>query len=145
VPNPLIPQGNVSLLVASVTVPSFTALNVTPSYLGRNGIELSFDGEATLIIQTLTGTVTSPQPYQMVTVRISLLKSQALSQTYEAQRQSQSVIGNITVRPDTTTLQPYDLYNCAIESVGALQFSGQNADYGVTIRGYYPTNSSLWG
>jgi hypothetical protein len=145
VPNPNIPQGVVNLLLATVTVQNFSALNVTPSYLGRNGIELSFDGEATLMIPTLTGTVTSPQPYQMVTVRIALLKTQALSQTYEAQRQTQSTIGNITVRPDTTTLQPYDLINCAIETVGALQFSGQNADYGVSIRGYYPVNNSLWG
>ena len=144
-PNPNIPQGVVNLLLASVTVQNFTALNVTPSYLGRNGIELAFDGEATIMIPTLTGTVTSPQPYQMVTVRISLLKTQSLSQTYEAQRQTQSTIGNITVRPDTVTLQPYDLINCAIETVGALQFSGQNADYGVSIRGYYPVNNSLWG
>lgn len=43
--NPLIPQGTLNRVRASVVWPSFPNLNVTASYLGRMGIRLSLDGE----------------------------------------------------------------------------------------------------
>ena len=142
--NPQIPQGTLNRLVASVVIPAVPALNVTPSFLNKEGIRLAFDGESTKFLPTMTGAVTSPEPYVMVTVTINLLKTQALANAYEQQRQTQSLIGNIVVRPDTTALAPYDITNCAIESVRELAFSGEDAGYAVTIRGYYLVNQSLW-
>lgn len=145
-PNPNIPQGVLNRLVASVVVQSNQSLNVTPSFLNKEGIRLAFDGEATKFLPTMTGAVTSGEPYQMVTVTIHLLKTQQLSNLYEQQRQTQSVIGDITVRPDVSTgLQPYDLVNCAIESVRELSFAGEDAGYAVTLRGYQLINNAYWG
>jgi hypothetical protein len=146
VSNPQIPQGVLNRILGSVVVPSFPALNVTASFLGAEMIRLAFDGDATTFINTGTGAVTSGEPYQMVTVTVHLLKTQQLSALYEKQRQSQSVIGDITVRPDVSTgLQPYDFTNCAIQGVRELAFDGKDAGYAVILRGYQLINSSLWG
>jgi hypothetical protein len=142
--NPLVSQGVLNRLRASVTWNSFPSLNVTPSFLNREGIRLAFEGNATQFLPTQTGAVTSPEPYQMISLTINLLKTQGLSQLYEAQRQSASVIGNGVVRPDTTTLAPYDIYNCGIMNVRELAFSGEDAGYSVSISGYILLNSSLW-
>jgi hypothetical protein len=146
VANPNIPQGTLNRLVASVVVQNFASLTVTPSFLNKEGIRLAFDGEATKFLPTMVGAVTSLEPYQMVTVTIHLLKTQILSNLYEQQRQTLSTIGDITVRPDVSTgLQPYDFTNCAIESVREMSFSGDDAGYAVTIRGYQLINNAAWG
>ena len=75
--NPIVPQGTLNRLRGSVTIPSNTGLNITASYLGKDGISMSFDGAANTAIDTMTGIVQSPEPYQRVTVAIHLLKSQA--------------------------------------------------------------------
>lgn len=93
----------------------------------------------------MTGAVTSPEPYQMVTVRVSLLKTQGLAAAYEAQRLSQSTIGNIVIRPDVSAgIGPIDLSNCSIENVGELTFAGSDAAYPITLTGYEIINSSMW-
>lgn len=142
--NPLAPQGTLNRLVASVTWPLFPQLNVTPSFLNREGISLAFEGEATRFLPTMTGAVTSPEPYQMISLTINLLKTQGLATLYETQRQVQSLIGNGVVRPDTVALPPYDLFNCGIMNVRELRFSGEDAGYAVSISGYIPLNSALW-
>lgn len=143
-PNPLVPQGTLNRLRASVVWPAFPALNVTQSYLSRQGIRLAFEGEAVLFLPTMTGSVTSPEPYQMITLTIHLLKTQALAAQYEAQRQANALLGDGTVRPDSVALPPYSITNCAIEGVRELNFSGDDAEYAVTIKGYYLTNADLW-
>ena len=119
-PNPNVNQGSLNRLIASVTWNDFPALNVTPSFLHREGIRLAFEDRPTTIIDTYTGTVTSPEPYQRCTVTVHILKSQSLSQQYEAQRQLNSVLGTGVIRPDSTQLSPYDMINCGIMNVGEL-------------------------
>ena len=144
--NPQIPQGVLNRILGSIVVPSFPALNVTASFLGVEMIRIAFDGESTTFINTGTGAVTSGEPYQMVTVTAHLLKTQQLSAQYDKQRQTQSVIGDITVRPDVSTgLQPYDFTNCAIQGVRELAFDGKDPGYAVILRGYQLINSALWG
>jgi len=142
--NPLIAQGTLNRLRGSVVVPSFSTLNVTSPYLGKAGIKLSLDGETTTMIPSMTGTVTSPEPYQMASVTIDLLKTNGLAALYKAQMENNSVIGNITVIPDTSALPTYQMINCAIESVRELDFAGENASFMVVIRGYYIVNNAMW-
>src|SRR5215831_11127360 len=111
-PNPVINQGSLSRLVASVVIPDFPELNITPEFLGDEGISIVFQGETTAYIPTMVGAVTSPEVYQQVTVTAHLLKTQFLSQLYEAQRQADSKIGDIAVRPDTRDFPPYGFFNC---------------------------------
>lgn len=142
--NPLVDQGTLNRLRGSVVLDDHAELNITAPYLGEEAIRLALEGEATTYINTLTGAVTSPEPYQVCTLTVNLLKTQSLSDQYKKQMETDSRIGNLTVRPDSSTLSPYPLINCAIESVRELSFNGRDAGYVVTIKGYYNINSSLW-
>jgi hypothetical protein len=142
--NPLVSQGTLNRLIASVTWTGFPALNVTPSFLNRDGIRLALDGESTKFLPSLAGAVTSPEPYQMCTLSLNLLKSQGLAALYKAQMETQCLLGNCVVRPDAATLPTYALVNMAIEGVRELAFSGEDAGFSITCRGYYLVNNSLW-
>lgn len=142
--NPLIAQGSLNRLRASMVVSSDATLNVTASFLGREGISLAIDGETTAMLPTLTGVVTSPEPYQMVTVRVHLLKTQGLAAQYKTAMETDSLIGNITVRPDSAAVPPYTFFNCAIEGVDELKMNGTDAGFVVRLRGAYPINSGLY-
>ena len=142
--NPQIQQGTLNRLRGSVVIPSYPGLQVTAPFLGRAGISIAFEGETTTMIPTMTGTITSPFPYQMVTVSISLLKTQGLAASWENQRQSLSTIGDITITTDTSTLPSYTFNNCAIQNVRELNFAGEDASFGVTVSGYYQINNSIW-
>lgn len=142
--NPLVSQGVLNRLRASVVVTDYAELNVTAPYLGRNGIRLSLEGETTLGIPTMTGVVQSPEPFQMATVQINLLRTQNISNLYKTQMETLSLIGTIVVRPDSTALDRYYFENCSIASVAELPFDGQDPGFMVTLRGQYYLNSSLW-
>lgn len=142
--NPLVDQGTINRLRGSVVFAALSELNVTAPFLAPEGIGLTLEGEATTIIKTMTGTVTSPEPYQMVTVTVHLLRTQSLADDWKTQQQVNTQLGECSVRPDSAKLSPYDLYNCAITQVGELVFNGQSAGYGVSFQGYWPINSDLW-
>lgn len=143
-PNPLIAQGSLNKLRASITWPSFPGLSVTASYLSKEGIRLTLQGESTLYLPTMTGAVTSQEPYMMIEATINLLKSQALANLYKLQMEDNALLGDGTIRPDATPLSPYQITNCAIKGVRELDFSGEHAVFAVTIGGYYLINSSLF-
>lgn len=142
--NPLIAQGALNKLRASITWPSFPGLSVTASYLSKEGIRLTLQGESTLYLPTMTGAVTSQEPYMMIEATINLLKSQALANLYKLQMEDNALLGDGTIRPDATPLSPYQITNCAIKGVRELDFSGEHAVFAVTIGGYYLINSSLF-
>lgn len=146
--NPLIPQGTLNRLRASVLWNDTPELNVTSSFLGREGIRLAFEGEATTFINTMTGAVTSPEPYQAVSLTINLLKTQPLANSYKNRYELNTLLGDGIVRPDVNSnsagLSPYQLSNCGIENVRELNFAGEDAGWVVTIKGFYQINSSLF-
>lgn len=142
--NPQIPQGVLNKLRGTVIVNANPSLNVTPSYLGRGGISLAFTDQATVRMKTMTGVVTSGEPYQDCVLTLVLLKSQGFAQRWETQRQTQSTIGDLSITTDSSTLSNFDLVNCSIENVSPLSFNGEVAEYVVTIGGVYLINSSLW-
>lgn len=143
--NPLINQGTLNRLISSVVVDSDPGLNVTPPYLGKEGVSIALEGETTTFINTMTGAVTSPEPYQVVSVTINLLRTQNLAAVYKAQMELLATIGEITVYPDATTLPTYSFINCAIQSVRELKINGEDAGWVVNIKGYYLINSAMWG
>jgi hypothetical protein len=145
VPNPNIPQGGLNRLIASVNWPSTPNLSVTAPYLGKNGIHFALEGEAVEYIPTMTGAVTSPEPYMMFTMTIELLKSQAFSDQWKQQLETNAQLGDGTVWPDSTTLSPFALSNTSITGVRDLPFNGQDAVFAVTVKGYYQVNADLWG
>ena len=86
--NPLIQQGTLNRLRGSVVYANDATLNVTAPYLAREAISIAFEGDAGMLIPTLTGGVTSPEPYQLATITIHLVKSQALANVYKSQIES---------------------------------------------------------
>jgi len=144
--DPRVPQGNLNRLRASLIWIDASDLNITPPFLGQEGIGISFEGQATGRIPTMTGIVNSPEPYQPIIVRANLLKTQNLSQLYETRKQTNSILGGGTLRPDTQAggLGPIELINMSIDNVAELRMNGGDAGYMVTFGGYYIINSSLW-
>jgi hypothetical protein len=159
-PNPNIQQGTLNRVKATVNIPGISngALNVTPSYLGKEGIRLSLEGNATDYFPSMTGAVPSPVPYQICTLTINLLKSQPFAQNYKAQFESNTLLGDITVLPDvgasapsgiiglgpTYGLQPYTIRNAVLETVREMSFAGEEPLFVVTIKGYYEVNSAMF-
>lgn len=142
--NPLVAQGTLNRLKASVVWNDFPQLNVTASFLGEEAIRLGLEGESTTFINTMTGAVTSPEPYMAVSLSMNLLKTQQLADLYKQQMESSAQLGAGIVRPDSVALSPYPLINCAIQSVREQAYSGRDAAWVVTCKGYYLINSSLW-
>jgi hypothetical protein len=145
-PNPLIAQGSLNRIKASVVWNDFADLNVTAPYLGAAGLRLGLDGGTTVFLPTMTGAVTSPEPYQMITLSMNLLKTQQLADLYKQQMEIDARIGNGVVFPDVQAggINSYQIINCAIESVRELNLAGTDASYEVSVRGYYLVNSTLF-
>lgn len=146
--NPLVPQGVLNRILSAVYWDSSPSLNVTAPYLGKAGILLSFDGEATTFIATMTGQVQSPEPFQPILLTLNLLKTQQLAQLYETQRRKNTFLGNGQAYPDVPQasggIPIYPLNNCAIRNIRELNFSGDDASFVVTVGGYTLINSDLF-
>jgi hypothetical protein len=143
-PNPLVDQGTLNRIRASVTFASNPQLNITSPYLAREGIRLALEGNATDYFGTMTGAVPSPAPYQLCTLTINLIKSQPLSNVYKAQFELNTLVGTASVRPDSTTLGIYDLYNVVLETVREMTFAGEDPIWSVSCRGFYLVNSYMF-
>lgn len=142
--NPLVTQGVLNRLRGSIIIVNSPELNVTAPYLGKEGIGLTLTGETTLYIGTMTGAVTSGEPYQMADISVHLLKTQFLSDTYKQRQESNSILGDIVVRTDSAALGDYQFTNCSIKNISPLSFAGTDAGYVVTLGGVYLINSALF-
>ena len=142
--NPLISLGTINIVRASVIIPSYPQLNVTSSFLGKGGVTLARRGNVTNFQDALTGRVTVPEPFVPVSATINLLRSQNLAALFEAQAQSLSLLGDVTIVPDTATFQSYSLSSMAIETLPDQAFASGDAGYNVVLGGTYYVNSALW-
>ena len=142
--SPLINQGTLNRLRGSVVYASNASLNVTAPYLAREAISIAFDGDAGILIPTLTGGVTSPEPYQMANVTINLLKSQSLADVYKTQIQTNTNVGDISIIADSSTLSDYQLTNCVLKGVRDVTFDGNIPGFVVVVTGIYQVNGNLW-
>lgn len=142
--NPLVPQGFLNRVRGALSVTDTPALNVSASYLAKDGISLRPDGPATDIIPTMTGTVGSQAPYQQATLTVHLLKTQGLGESYRQRFLTDTSLGEIVVTPDATTFGNITLLNCYLVNFNELAFSGMDPAFVVTISGYMVTNDNMW-
>jgi hypothetical protein len=121
-------------------------LNVTPAFLGDEGIRLALDGQAVDYLPQLAGMVTSPAIYMPITLSLNLVKTQQLANLYKQRMENDARIQDGTVRPDVApgALGNYSIINCSIQSVRELNLAGRDAGFMVSVRGYYIVNNSLW-
>lgn len=144
--NPLVDQGVLNRLKGQMTITSFPALNVTASYLDKEGINLRLEGQMTLQHDTMTGRVQSPEPYVPVTMVVALLRTQALANAYKIQWEANSVLGDIMAWLDVSPggVAPFQFQNMAIQGVGDILINGTTPAFGVSITGTYTVNNNLW-
>jgi hypothetical protein len=137
-------QGTLNRLLAAIVIPNFPALNVTAQYTGKEGLRLALEGNATTLIDTLTGGVTSPEPYMRCTVALHLLRSQSLAAAWKAQIETSTLLGDITAYGDSKAMPVFPLTNMSVMTIREINFDGTDPGYVVTIGGYYIINSSLY-
>ena len=144
--NPLIDQGVLQRIRASVVWTNFPQLNVTAPYLDKEGIRLALEGEASMQHPTMTGVTQSPEPYLLINVTINLLKTQSLADAYKSQMEANCILGPGTVWPDVSIggLSSFQLENMSIQSVPDLDFSGATPNYRVMLKGFYVINQNLF-
>jgi hypothetical protein len=142
--NPQIAQGVLNRIRGNIQIGAFPTLNITAPFLGAGGFTFTRTGTATTMIDTLTGRVASPEPFQAVNVEIHLVKSQSLASAWEAQLQSLSIIGPITVFTDSAVQPTYNFTQMAIENVGAIAVNGKSVEYILTLTGTYVINNGLF-
>jgi hypothetical protein len=142
--NPIVAQGTLNRALTSVSVVNFPFLNVTSGFFGTKVARITFEGDTSDYIATLTGAVPSPRLYQVVTVTMYLNKSQALSSLWEQQRLTNSAIGPVNVVTDSPTLPNYYIHNCILENVSDLDLNGESNDYPVVLKGVYFVNGALF-
>lgn len=142
--NPLVQQGVLNKLRAAGMIISLPALNFSASYLAPEGITLSFEGDASAYLPTMTGAVPSPNPYMMAQVTARLLKTQALANAWKTQMELNTTIGDVNLITDASTLGNYYLSNATLLSVSELSFAGTSPDFVINLRGIYYVNSSLF-
>lgn len=142
--NPQVFQGTLNLLLGNVIYASYPSLNVTSPYLGTGGIQISFDGDTSLLLPTMTGAVTSPRPYIFANVDMHILRSQALGNAYKTQIETNTTLGSVSVYTDSTTLSSFQLDNTVLLSLSQLNFDGASPEMLIRLRGVYSVNSALF-
>lgn len=143
-PNPKISAGMLNRVRASVKFTDHPELNVSASYLAKEGVEIGFQGNIVEPLAAMAGVVQSPQPYILSAVKIHLLRSQALASVYKAQLEKDGVVGDIRLYTDSKTFGEFDLFNVAITSVGDMTFAGGDPGVVITLTGTYYVNSDMW-
>ncbi len=141
---PHIVQGTLNRLLASVVYSDFGSLNVTSPYLAKEAISISFEGELSQLIGTLTGAVTSPEPYIFANVTMHLLRTQALADAYKTQIETNTTMGSVAIYPDNTVLSPFQFNNCVLSNIQEVTFDGTQAGLIIHLRGVYLINSTMW-
>jgi hypothetical protein len=142
--NPQTSQGNLNRVRSSVIIPAFPTLNVNSSHMGKGFLDLVWDEAFGDQIETGTGVVNSPAPYVKGTCTINLLRSQALSASWQSQVDATSIIGRIVVHPDSTVYPAQTLHDCQILHASPGRMDGLNPTIDVVISGVRYVNNSLW-
>lgn len=143
-PNPMISPGVLNRVRATIKFNDHPELNVSASYLAKEGVEISFQGNITDFLPAMTGAVQSPQPYIIVQIKVHLLRSQALGAQYKVQWEKNSAIGDAKTYSDSSVFGDFEVYNTAITNVQDMTFAGGDPGVAITITGTYYVNSEMW-
>ncbi|MBG0863106.1 MULTISPECIES: hypothetical protein [Burkholderia] len=138
------PLGTLNRVAAHVVFSSFPQLNIVPENLAKAGVSLEPQGAVVTIIEAMTGTINSPEPYVQVHLTIALNKTSPVADLFKKQIEQYGVLGDVDVYTDTPALSKYSLRNVSIQSQGAVNTSGTDATFTVTLAGTWDINNSMW-
>ena len=142
--NPNLIPSPLNRVRANVSIPDNANLNVTASYLGADGISVTFQGAIATQRMGLTSTINSEEPYVPTQVRISLVKSLALTGQWMTQIQNAPTLGTLTIQSDTAEFPAITLYNTVITNIADVSMAGKQAEFVITISGYWSVSNDLW-
>jgi hypothetical protein len=140
----MIPVGVLNRVRASIKFTDHSELNISASYLAKQGVELIFQGNMTDFLPAMTGAVQSPQPYLIMQAKAHLLRSQALGAQFKTQWELNTALGNAKVYSDSSVFGDFEVLNTAITNVADMNFAGGEPGVAITITGTYYINSEMW-
>ena len=143
-PNPLPQLGPLSRIRATVLFPLFPQLNISAAFLTPEGIRMSINGQTTQMIPAMVSQVQSQNVYLPAQVQFSVVKTTALATLWKQKIESDSNLGDCTVRVDAAALDVFSLVNCAVEQFDGIDASGTNAGFPLMVAGTYYCNSNLF-
>lgn len=143
-PQPNAQLGTLNRLRASIQFSQNQSLNVTPQYLGKAGITCVPISDSSVLIGTMTGGVTSPEPYQMYEVTLHLVKTLGLATAYKTAIETLCNVGDLVVKSDASNQPDYQLFNATITGGTNPAFNGTDPEFVVRLHAIYYTNSSLF-
>jgi len=139
------PPGVLNRLRDSVVYNDFPQLNVTSNFLTTEGIRLALEGNATDLLPAMVSLVSSPAPYLAASITMSIVRSSSLAALYKIQFEDTTLMGLVSIFPDTDVLNPFTINNVALESIREMAMAGMEAAIVVTARGYYNVNTGFFG
>lgn len=142
--NPLVNQGFLNRVRATLTVTDSPELNVSASYLAREGISVRPIGPASDVLPTMAGTVHSQVPYQQVEVSIHMLRTQSLAAAWQRRMRKNTSLGEVVATPDTTTMDDFTILNTALTNFQEMPMNGTDVGFVVTLSGYITVNNDMW-
>jgi len=139
----LIP-GNLNRVRASIIVPGNATLNIPAQFQAKEGIIVAPQTPVVTQMQGMTTIINSEEPYQLLQITVSVIKSLAISATYLDAIRNSPILGDITVVPDTTTIPKFTIFNAAILNWNQISMAGLQPDFTLTIQGQYSISNDLW-
>ncbi|MGL5386635.1 MAG: hypothetical protein ACRDCA_12405 [Serratia sp. (in: enterobacteria)] len=143
-PNPFVSQGVFNKVRASVKFTQHPELNITAAYLTQDAIDIQFQGDAGVLLPTMTGGAPSPNPYQMINVQIHLVRSQGMAQLFKNQIETDTFLGEAKIFSDTTTLGDFVIRSATLRSAGDVSFAGRDPAFLISVFGIYDVNKDMW-
>jgi len=142
--NPLIAQGFLNRVKASLTVTDIPALNITASYLAKEMFSMRTTGPATDIIQTAAGTVHSQNPYVPIEIVAHVLRTQSLGENWRQRFLSNTSLGEIVLTTDSTVFGDFTILNTALTNFQEVTVNGSQASFILLMSGYWVVNNDMW-
>lgn len=142
--NPATSQGMLNRLRGSVVFSSNSALNITSDFLTTEGIAIQPEGNATDMIETLTGRVGSPAAKQNVNITINLNRAQSLANAFFKQIKKNTSLGQVRIISDSPVQDDRTILNCFIMTQPEQALNGSQARWNITIAGYEIINNDMW-
>jgi len=137
--------GNLNKAQVAIRFANFPLLNITAESLGDGMVSVASSGEITPMLPTATGLVASPAPFIQHTVNFSIVKTNPLAQLMLDTIRSNSMLGQIEITTDSTSLAKQVYENAVFQTYDTFTYNGKEPAIGFSIGCYEATNNGLFG
>lgn len=141
--NPIINPGPLNRVRVSATFPDNTSLNIIRGYFSKTQVHSTFSDSAKSI-PTQVNHVISEEPYSLASFAFHVVRTLPLANAWKTQWETSALLGNMIVRPDTSVISDFQIYNAMLKNISGLDFSGESGELVINITGIYNVNSELF-